>query len=289
MSDMIHIVDVIEKIVEQRLRQLYLLEIGIVTEVFPHEREEDYDNYSCNVRLKNPDKDGSFLELHKVPIATCHVGTVAIPNVGDMVLISFVQGSPHQPIIVSRLYHSEMRPPLNKADEIITQLPPGPKPDEKIIHMCMANHQEDDGPRSITLSMSPLLRMSAVVEREEAQFTVELNNKVTQLRMAHRQQGEIEIASQDTKITLRENGDVTISTPQNITIKAEKKLTLEAESIEMKSKKDTKLSAGRKLVTKSESSQKHQAGQSMQINAGTTTKIDAQGAVMVKGKIVDIN
>jgi hypothetical protein len=51
-------VEVIKKIAEAK--KLYLMEMGIVTSIFPHSEESNKDNYECNVKLKNRD-----LELRK--------------------------------------------------------------------------------------------------------------------------------------------------------------------------------------------------------------------------------
>lgn len=115
MSEM---VDVIKKIVQHELSKVRIGDLGIVTSIFSHSDNGDKDNYECNVKLKNSD-----LELRKVPIATNHIGTVAIPNVNDLVMITFVAGDVNQPIVIGRLYNDEDRPPVNKEKEYILEAP----------------------------------------------------------------------------------------------------------------------------------------------------------------------
>lgn len=111
-------IEVIKKVAEGEARKLHLLEMGIVTSVFPHSSAGDKENYECNVKLKNRD-----LELRKVPIATQHIGLSYAPNVGDLVLLSFVNGDINAPVVMGRLYNDESRPPVNKAGEIVFESP----------------------------------------------------------------------------------------------------------------------------------------------------------------------
>jgi phage baseplate assembly protein gpV len=115
MSDM---VEIIRKIIQHELSKIRIGELGVVTSIFPHSGESDKDNYECNVKLKN-----SGLELRKVPIATNHIGTAAVPNVEDLVLVSFVAGDVNQPIVVGRLYNDKDRPPVNNEKEYILESP----------------------------------------------------------------------------------------------------------------------------------------------------------------------
>jgi len=48
-------VEVIKKIAEDEAKKLNIVEMGIVTSIFPHSDASDKDNYECNVKLKNRD------------------------------------------------------------------------------------------------------------------------------------------------------------------------------------------------------------------------------------------
>jgi len=95
--------------------KIYTTELGVVTAVFPHADEGDKDNYACSVTLKNR----GDLELRKVPLATPHIGWANIPNVGDLVLVTFISGDLNAPIITGRLYNDEDRPPKNDKGQIV--------------------------------------------------------------------------------------------------------------------------------------------------------------------------
>jgi hypothetical protein len=108
------IVEIIRRVVLEELARNRGSLLGVVTTVYPHEAEDDENNYEANVRLKHED-----LELRRVPIAVGHVGVAAPPRVGDLVLVQFLNGDSNQPLVTGRFYHADDRPPLHKEDEIL--------------------------------------------------------------------------------------------------------------------------------------------------------------------------
>ena len=115
---MTSIVETIQQIVRGELRSVGIAELGVVDAVSAHKDSSDNDNYGCDVRLKN-----TGLLLKRVPIMTGHLGSAAIPNVGDLVLLTFAKGDMNQPIVVGRLYTDDDRPPVNTGNELIMHLP----------------------------------------------------------------------------------------------------------------------------------------------------------------------
>jgi uncharacterized protein involved in type VI secretion and phage assembly len=113
-------VAVMKRVAENEVRRIHTTELGIVTAVFAHADESDTDNYQCSVKLKNKKlPDGKDLELRQVPVATQHMGLANIPNVNDLVLVSFIGGDINAPVIIGRLYNNEDRPPVNKEKEFL--------------------------------------------------------------------------------------------------------------------------------------------------------------------------
>lgn len=112
------IVEIIRKIVRDELKSVALGDIAVVTSVFPHTGEGDENNYECSVKLREGD-----LELRRVPMATPHVGMVSTPNVGDLVLVTYVRGDGNRPVVVGRLYSDESNPPLHEENEWRVEAP----------------------------------------------------------------------------------------------------------------------------------------------------------------------
>jgi uncharacterized protein involved in type VI secretion and phage assembly len=111
-------IDAMKKVAEAEVSKLHISELGVVTSVFPHSTDGDNDNYECNVKLKDLD-----VELRKVPVATSHIGLVHVPHVGDLVLLTFVNGDINSPIIIGSLYNDEDRPPTSKSEEMVYKPP----------------------------------------------------------------------------------------------------------------------------------------------------------------------
>lgn len=111
---MSRIIDVIRRVVQQEMARSRGSLLGVVTAVFPHEAEDDENNYEVNVRLKHED-----LELIRVPVAVGCMGVAAPPKTGDLVLVQFLDADVNNPVITGRFYHDEERPPLHKENEIL--------------------------------------------------------------------------------------------------------------------------------------------------------------------------
>jgi phage baseplate assembly protein gpV len=174
-------IEVIRKIIEDEISKLYVAELGVITSIFPHSGENDKENYECNVKLKYRD-----LELRKVPVATQHIGLANIPNVGDLVLVTFLNGNVNAPVIIGRLYTDEDRPPTNKEEEIIYIPPYSKSSDLRRIHM--------EFPGGIILSV------------KDDQVSVEAGK--TTLKM--NRDGDIDIESA-AKVNMKATGDMSLS------------------------------------------------------------------------------
>lgn len=104
----------IQQMVRQELQAYRTSLLGVVTEIFPHEAEDDENNYEVNLRLKY-----EGLELRRVPLAVAAIGVAAPPRVGDLVLVQFINGDLNQPVVSGRFYHDQERPPLHVADDVL--------------------------------------------------------------------------------------------------------------------------------------------------------------------------
>ena len=195
------IVNTLQEIIRHEMRNLRIAELGLVEAVYPHSASGDGDNYGCDVRLKN-----SGLLLKRVPVATGHIGTAAIPNIDDLVLLTFDKGDINQPIIIGRLYNDEDRPPLNKPDEVIFRLPLA-KADNKTIKAAIRNHQDQAEPREMIIEMPPQItvRISDGAVRATAGKTEMI------LEQPNSSGGAVTVVTGRTKITMDQDGDVTVA------------------------------------------------------------------------------
>lgn len=201
-------VEVIKKIAEDEARKLNIVELGIVTSIFPHSDAADKDNYECNVRLKNRD-----LELRKVPIATQHIGFAYAPNVDDMVLLAFINGNINAPVVIGRLYNDEDIPPVNEAGEIVFESPDPKKSGLRRMYMKF--------PSGIVLTIT------------DDELKAEVGKSVVTIKT-------------DGDVTIESNAKFDIKAKGNTTVASDGDLSLSAQNIKIESKQGLDLKAGTK-------------------------------------------
>ena len=235
------LINTLQQIIRHELRALHITELGLVEAVYPHSDGSDGDNYGCDVRLKNND-----LLLRRVSVATGHIGTVAIPNVGDLVLLAFDKGDANQPIIIGRLYNNIDRPPLNNPNEVIFRLPLAAADDETI-KAAIRNINGQAEPREMIVEMPPQItvRISDGAVRATAGDTEMI------LDQPHSSGGRVTVLSGRSKIVMNQDGDVSVEALGNLSVKTDGKFSLEAAgNLTMKSGGNATLEAGGNLTLK---------------------------------------
>ena len=217
------IVTTIQEIIRHELRSIRVSELGVVEEVYPHHGAQDDDNYGCDVRLKN-----SGLLLKRVPVATDRIGTAAIPNKGDLVLLAFYDGDVNQAIIVGRLYNDADRPPVNDSNEVIFRLPLA-KSDNKTLKAAIRNIEANDPPRELIIEMPPKI----TVRITDGTVRATAGKTEMKLDQPNGSGGTVTVLAGQTKITMDQDGDVTVEAAGAITLKATDDLTLEGQNIKL--------------------------------------------------------
>lgn len=199
-------VEVIKKIAEDEVRKLNMVEMGIVTSIFPHSDASDHNNCECNVKFKNRN-----LELRKVPIATQHIGFASVPNVGDLVLIAFIQGNINAPVVIGRLYNDEDIPPVHEAGEIVFESPDDKKSEVRRLFMKF--------PNGIVLTIT------------DDELKAEVGKSVVTIQT-------------DGDVTIESNAKLDIKAKGNTTVASDGDLSFSAQNIKIESKQGLDLKAG---------------------------------------------
>jgi uncharacterized protein involved in type VI secretion and phage assembly len=227
------IIDTIQQIIRHELRSVRLTELGVVDAVFPHSSSSDDDNYGCDVRLKN-----SGLLLRGVPVATGHIGTAAIPNKGDLVLVAFEQGDVNQGIIVGRLYNDADRPPLNNTDELIFRLPLAAD-DDKTIKAAIRNHQDNSPPREMIVEMPPKI----TVRLTDGTVRATAGKSEMKLDQPNGSGGTVTVVAGQTQITMNQDGDISVEAAGAMSLKANGDITIEGQNINIKGQMQVNIEA----------------------------------------------
>ncbi|HET9179989.1 MAG TPA: phage baseplate assembly protein V [Terriglobia bacterium] len=218
------IIDTIQEIIRHELRNVRITELGLVDAVNPHSASGDSDNYGCDVRLKN-----SGLLLKHVPVATGHIGTAAIPNIGDLVLVGFDKGDVNQPVIIGRLYNDADRAPLNDSDEVIFRLPLAAA-DDKTIKAAIRNHQDNSPPREMIVEMPPKI----TVRMNDGTVQATAGKSEMTLDQTNATGGTVIIMAGQTKITMNQDGDVIVEAAGAMTLKANDDISIEGMNVNIK-------------------------------------------------------
>lgn len=259
MSTLVH---TLQEIVRHELRRLRICELGLVEAVHPHSGADDDDNYGCDVRLKN-----SGLLLKRVPVLTGHIGSAAIPNLGDLVLLAFDKGDVNQPVVLGRLYNEAARPPLNNPDELIFRLPLAAA-DDKTVKAAIRNLEGNDPPREVLVEMPPkiTLRISDGTVRATAGRTE------MKLDQPDGGGGTVTVFAGRTQITLDQDGDVTVRAAGSMTLAADGDLSLQATNVKIEGRANASVEAGAQATLK----------------GNATATVQGGGSTSVKGAMVSI-
>jgi phage baseplate assembly protein gpV len=257
------IVDTIAAIVRQELAGVRMTELGVVKATYPHAGDSDKDNYAADIELR-----GSGLPLRRVPIGTSHIGTVAIPNVGDQVLIAYDRGDVNQPIVIARVYDDVDRPPTSTSDEVVFRLPLA-KADDKSVTAAIRNHSDADPPREVVLALAPKI----TVRMTDGAVTATAGRTELRLEQPGGSGGKVTVTAGGTTIEMDQDGDVTVTALGDLALKATGDLTLQA---------------GRELKLTSTTATQITAGTQVTVQGGTQASVQAT-AVTVRGASVAIN
>ena len=257
------IVNTIQAIVRDEMRSMRATELGLIKKVYPHSADGDSENYGCDVELKN-----SKLLLKRVPLATDRIGTAAIPNIGDLVLVTFVKGDVNQAIIIGRLYNDEDRPPLNRNDEVIFRLPLDDT-DDKTLKAAIRNLQSQGSePREVIIEMPPKIK----VRISDGTVRATAGKSEMKIDQTNDTGGTVTVTTGRTKITMNQDGDIKVDAAGSINLKAAKDLSVEAMNISVKSQLKTLIEAGTEITTK----------------GGVTAKVESGASTTVQGATVSV-
>ena len=188
--------------------------VGTVVDLF--DAGGDPKDHAVSVKLRD-----SGLVLPRVPVAVGVMGFAAIPAVGDLVLVVFLDGDFNAPVVVGRIYHPDQDPPGHEREEIVLALPSAADPPDLKLRVK---------------SQEPSIRLTlpgdVSIEIEEG--VVGLAVGAMKVRIESGGGGRAQIAAGGSMITLKQDGDVSV--------KSAGKLTLEGVEVEVSGTSKVKVS-----------------------------------------------
>jgi phage baseplate assembly protein gpV len=208
------LIDTLRAIVRDEMARQRVPDLGIVTQVHARDSDSSDANHQVHVRLA-----GSGIELQHVPVAVGRLGISLLPQVGETVLVVFVQGDLNAPVVVGSLYDAKLQPPVGKPEELVYE-PSDAGGDKALrrVHLALGS--------DVTLTL------------DDETLTVKLGS--TELVMA--KDGDITLSSA-AKLSIKTQGDISVEAGGNFEVKAQGNLTLSGVAATVEGQGSAKLKA----------------------------------------------
>lgn len=169
------------------------------------------DDYSCTVALRE-----SAIVLPKVPIAAGFMGFATLPAEGDLVIVLFLGGDLHAPIIAGRLYTQQLKAPEHGPGELVAQLPPDAAEDERVE---LRVKTPGDGTRKLSLTLAGDVPVS--IAAADDGIVIETGDVRVELKQTGSSDGALTITVGEAKLTMEQAGDIAIETSGKLTLKGQ--------------------------------------------------------------------
>ena len=206
-------------------------------------------------------------------------GTFFFPQVDDLVVLAYLNGDSHNPLVLGALWASETAPPYvieeGKVQDYSIRTP---KKIELLFHdedekfkasLTMPSEASltlDDEKKSITLKDKEG-KNALTMDLEKGEITLKADKKLTLSA------GDTSITlEQSGKITIKGSADISIESGANLKLKGTPKLAAQAASVEIKADGQLNLQGAQAAV-----------------KASATLDLNASGPASLKGAIVKIN
>jgi len=161
------------------------------------------------------------LIIPRVPVAVPVSGFAAIPAVGELVVVLFVDGDSSTPVVVGSLYHHEQDPPQHGEGQVVLRLPSASaEPDLNLVITGDPPALKIDLPGELAVTF------------EEARASFEVGSVSVTVEGAGG--GRVEVAAGSSSIVLKKDGDITVS--------AKGTLKLEGNQVEVSGSAKVKIS-----------------------------------------------
>jgi type VI secretion system secreted protein VgrG len=245
-------------------------------------------------RLGKKDENSSCWIRVSQPWAGKGWGSLAIPRIGQEVVVEFLEGDPDRPIITGKVYNADQTPPYDPGKGgVVSGLRSNTHKGKGYNEMSM-----DDTAGKEKITIHAQYDMSTTVEHDDTQKVVSGNRKIDVVAGTHTEtiKGDttINVSAGKQSNTVNKSIDITSKTAY-IHLKAETEIQLEVGSSKLLMKKDGTISltgvdigiTGSKSVTvkggivHSEADSEHQTKGAVVMSEGSATNTVKGGMVML--------
>ncbi len=113
-----NVVSMVEAIARRELAAHRGLSLGVVTETFTNADGQGTNHLDTHVRLH-----GSDMVLQHVPVSVSRIGLNAMPRVGDLVVVGFIDADINGAIVLGVLHDADTPSPQAGPDEVVYEVP----------------------------------------------------------------------------------------------------------------------------------------------------------------------
>ena len=235
------------------------LSLAVVTNV---NDEQKLNRVKC-LPIENEQAEETDWCYVMAPLGGKNCGQFFFPNVNDLVVLAYLGGDPHRPMVLGGFWNTEVTPPYTIQDGKVYNFSiKTPGGTELLFY---------DEPQKQKLTMT--LPSGTALTIDDEKKAVTLRDKGGENGLELDLQGGNVALKAKTKLTLSAgNTTVTLESSGNLTVKASGKVAAEGASIEVKG--SAKVAA---------------EGAAVEIKANGTMNLQASGPVAVKGAMVNLN
>ena len=194
-------VSTVRQIARHEIAQQLAPVLGVVSSVF-------HTDYTCTVTLRE-----TGVVLPHVPIATGLTGVAGLPRENDLVIVAFMGGDAHAPVVLGRLYNEEVKPPDNAPGRFVASLPGDADADKALVFDVKT---PDDGSHVVTLAFNGG-DVKVKLTIDDTGFKLEAPK--AKLTLTGGDDALAELAVDDAKVTIASSGDITVTTKGKLTLK----------------------------------------------------------------------
>lgn len=197
------------------------------------------------------------------PLVGKECGVFMAPNVNDLVVLGYLNGDPHRPIVLGGYWNKERKAPFTIEKGVVQDYALyTPNQVKLTIH-----DEKDKQTVSMTMPSGTVLKLddekqTAVLQDKDGKNALTLNLKSGEATLCSEK--KLTLSAGKTAITLESSG--------NMTLKCSGKLSMSSNSIAGEAQGQVSLQ-----------------GATTQIKGNSTAELSASGATTIKGRVVEIN